>query len=101
MQVDLHVGINQRKRPDDHAGPEGDLEDADAVGDFLVAPFGQPAVDLVQLAVDARLDFIELLVDVGVGGLFDAAGDAGGAVCATRSALADVAVAPACCDGRN
>ena len=31
----------------DHARPERDLEDADSVGDFLVAPFGQATVDFV------------------------------------------------------
>src|SRR5690348_8551748 len=47
-----HIRIDQRHDGDDDAGPEGDFEDLDAVGDFLVAPLGQAAVDLVELAVD-------------------------------------------------
>ena len=74
--VDLDVRVDQRKRPHDHARPQGDLQDSDAVGDFLVTPLAQPAVDLVQLAVDAGFDLIELLVDVAVGGFLDAPGDA-------------------------
>src|SRR4029078_8918383 len=76
VEVDVNVGVHQRADGDDHAGPERDLQDADAVGDLLVAPIGEASVDLVELAVDARLDLVELLVDVGVGALLQAVGDA-------------------------
>ena len=71
----IDVGIQQRESPNDHGHPQRDLENPDAVGDLLVAPFGQAAVDLVQLAVDAGLDLIELLVEVFIGRSLDAPGD--------------------------
>ena len=84
-EVDLDVRVDQRDRRDDHAGPQRDLEDADAVGDLLVAPLGEAPVDLVELPVDAGLDLVELLVDVAVGRLLDPAGDA-----AEQAAFLDV-----------
>ncbi len=75
-EVDLDVRVDQREHAHDHAEPEGDLEDADAVGDFLVAPLGEATVDLVELAVDAGLDLVELLVEVIVGRLLNAVANA-------------------------
>src|SRR5579862_1016520 len=73
--VNFDVFVDERNDADDDAGPEGDFQDADAVGDFFVAPFGQPAVDFVQLSVDATFDFVQFLVEKLVGGFFQAAGD--------------------------
>jgi hypothetical protein len=76
LKVNLEIRINQRQDADDHRRPERDLQDAQAVRDFLVAPLCQPSVDFVELAVDARFDFVEFLIDVRVRGFFDAPGDA-------------------------
>src|SRR5580698_2269739 len=73
-EIDLRVGIQQRNDADDDTRPEGNFQDADAVGDFLVAPFRQTAVDFVELAIDARLDFIELLIEIRIGGFLDPIG---------------------------
>src|SRR4051812_33321082 len=62
-EVNLQVSIHRRERADDSAGPQRDLQDADAVGDLLVAPLGKAPVDLVELAVDTCFDLVELLVD--------------------------------------
>src|SRR5690554_3745215 len=71
-----NVEIQQRDEADDDTGPEGDLQDADAAGDLLVAPFSQAAVNLIELAVDAGFDLVELLVEVSISRPLDPPGDA-------------------------
>lgn len=80
-EVEFDVGVDEGDGGDDDGSPEGDFEDSDAVGDFLIAPFGESAVDFVEFAVDAGFDFVEFLVEVGIGGLFDASGDAAEEAC--------------------
>ena len=41
--INLHIRINQRNNPHNHARPQRDLQNPDAVGDLLIAPLRKPA----------------------------------------------------------